>query len=371
MSLEKVLSNMKAVYEAAILSGEEASEDNPHTTTQSVIRSQTLIGMLHNYLRDQLLLRGVKESNIFIKDKEKQKEEVQLTGALKQKKQDLCIFPISENGHALRKRHENIDFGELKNENKTDEYGKDFTEKIISINIRSQLSSLRKNKDTLFERSFAEPLNLHLRCNKMVLGEVFLIPVFEYDDKEMKKNKVKLKKPSFDMKYLDKYLLEYEENNANIKEIEDQIRQIKSKNGGRAPNNNNYKDQNLRKLREEFLNLRENNAKLIKRQRQLRADVELGLTIRGTIQRYINFFSSINKRTDINSDFYKYERCVLLIVDFSTKGNPRVYSNTSDLQKDGLVSTEFNTELSELNLEDYLDDLLNIYKQRFPNVNII
>ena len=33
----------------------------------------------------------------------------------------------------------------------TDYYGKDYTERTISVNIRSQMSSLAKNFDTLYE----------------------------------------------------------------------------------------------------------------------------------------------------------------------------------------------------------------------------
>jgi len=57
-----------------------------------------------------------------------------------------------------------------------DYYGKDYTEKIISINVRSQFSSLAKNFDTLYERTIAEAQNLHVRCSKMCLGEVYMMP---------------------------------------------------------------------------------------------------------------------------------------------------------------------------------------------------
>jgi hypothetical protein len=56
------------------------------------------------------------------------------------------------------------------------------------------MSSLAKNTDTILERTFAEALNLHMRYPKIVLGEVFLIPLFEYDDELMKDNKVGFKR---------------------------------------------------------------------------------------------------------------------------------------------------------------------------------
>ena len=55
------------------------------------------------------------------------------------------------------------------------------------------MSSLAKNSDTLFERTFAEALNLHMRYPKIVLGEIYLIPVHEYDDNLVKKNIVGFK----------------------------------------------------------------------------------------------------------------------------------------------------------------------------------
>ena len=63
-----------------------------------------------------------------------------------------------------------------------DIYGDVFTESVLSINVRSQLSSIWKNFDTLYERTFAEALNLHQRLPNMVLGEVYMIPVKEYTD---------------------------------------------------------------------------------------------------------------------------------------------------------------------------------------------
>ncbi len=68
-----------------------------------------------------------------------------------------------------------------------DEFGEKFTTETIAINIRSQISSIQKNFDTLYERTTSEAINLHDRCPKMCLGEVYMIAVPEYDDKEIKK----------------------------------------------------------------------------------------------------------------------------------------------------------------------------------------
>jgi hypothetical protein len=365
MNIEDVLRKMIIMYEQSIKKGDK---ENGQTKKQSLIRSQILIQHLHRYIKEKLIEEGFDKNCI--------KDELQLMGKLKQKKQDICILPKLEDNQPVQKQPEPINWGELKNENIDDEFGREFTEKIISINVRSQLSSVRKNKDTLFERAFAEPLNLHLRCPKMCLGEVFLIPVYEYDDEAMKENKIKIKKPTTPMKKLDEKILEMSQIRSQINEIDNQIEEVKALNGGKTPNKDNYKDPIKRKLREKFKELRNKKNTLENELKNLKPDdINLGLTIRSTIQRYINFFSAINNRTNIYADFHKYEKCVLLIVDFSLKdeeGNPKpkLYSSTEELKADGLVNKDFDTELAELSFETFIDELLKEYDKRFPNVKI-
>lgn len=113
---------------------------------------------------------------------------MKLAGALKQKNQDVCIQPIG-----LAPSEEVLKDGLLKGIK--DAYGEAYTEKTISINVRSQISSLQKNFDTMFERTFSEAQNLHERCPKMCLGEVYMIAVPEYDDRYFDDNKTILKTP--------------------------------------------------------------------------------------------------------------------------------------------------------------------------------
>ena len=81
-----------------------------------------------------------------------------------------------------------IDVGALKGQ--LDEVGKETSEKSLVVGVRSQLSSIAKNIDTLMERSFAETFNLRLRLPKLVMGEIYLIPTHEYLSEPMKQNKV-------------------------------------------------------------------------------------------------------------------------------------------------------------------------------------
>lgn len=109
--------------------------------------------------------------------------ELKLSGFLKKKDQDICVMP---NGFVPVE--EIMTDGLLAGEQ--DEFGLALTQNIISINVRSQLSSLGNNIDTLYERTFAEALNLHMRCPSMCLGEVYMIPVYEYDKHKAQRKEI-------------------------------------------------------------------------------------------------------------------------------------------------------------------------------------
>ncbi len=201
---------------------------------------------------------------------------MKIVGFFKQKDQDVCVLPQN-----LRPYPGAVDWGPLQYERRiVDRYGKDYSEATIVINVRSQLSSNAKNTDTLFERTLAEAVNLHMRYPRMVLGEVYLIPVFEYDEQRMKINEVSFV--------------------------------------GRSVN----------------------------------------------LEKYISFFSAINRRMNEQDGSYKYERVTLLIVDFSQQ-TPRIFNQTSELKKAGLVSQDFPLELSELSFNHFLQDLIESHHRRF------
>ena len=125
-----------------------------------------------------------------------------LAGFLKFKKQDVCVFPNNK-----VPKTEGIDFNGLYNTGTTEPYGELFSEHILSINLRSQLSSLSNNIDTMFERTYAEPLNLHRRVPKMVLGEVYLISVRELDSAQVAQSNAVYKPfTSSTASYLEKYI---------------------------------------------------------------------------------------------------------------------------------------------------------------------
>ena len=200
--------------------------------------------------------------------------ELNVWGLLKKKKQDVVITVGDVEHHP-----EIIEEGPL--EGQTDEIGRQATEKSILVGVRSQLSSVNKNFDTLMERTFAETLNLRLRHPRLVMGEVYLLAVKDYDDQLMKKNSVGW--------------------------------------------SNNFTD----------------------------------------VERFISIFNGFSGRDDPQDikSFYKYERCLLLLVDFSADP-AKVYQSIDELRDGGLVSSAFTQSFSQLSLINFSSDLVNAYLDR-------
>lgn len=240
---------------------------------ESAIRSSALINLIHDAVKHELIDAGV-DRNCIYPPYLKTKPELKLAGFLKQKDQDVCVVP-----KGIRQVRTPITWGPLAFENKVDPYGFEFTEQTLIINVRSQMSSLAKNSDTLFERTFAEAENLHKRYSRAVLGEVYLIPVNEYDDDLVKQNRV----------------------------------------GFKAKQTN--------------------------------------------VEKYISFFNSINNRGE-DGEYYAYERCALLVVDFSCP-QPHLFSNSAELKRAGIISKDFGIEYASLNFQNFVDDILNCYDKRF------
>lgn len=154
---------------------------------ESIIRSSVLINLIHDAVKYELIRYGIDPDQIYPHFGET-KPEMKIAGFLKQKDQDVCVAPKD-----VLKNPRKITWGPLANENVTDLYGEAFTRNTLIINVRSQMSSIAKNTDTLFERTFAEALNLHMMYPDVVLGEVYLIPVFEYDDETMDEHRITFK----------------------------------------------------------------------------------------------------------------------------------------------------------------------------------
>ena len=203
LSIDQAVLKIKQEIESAIQNG-WTKRDGVHLTDgceakNALIRTQMPINFLHDAVKSSFISNGV-NPNYIKPSLYEHRGEITVYGALKTKDQDICIFPkdINENQETLNTP--GLLLGEV------DPLGYNLTESVLSINVRSQLSSSAKNFDTLYERTFAEPLNIHLRCPKMVLGDVYMITVYEYNDAAAKRNTVAFKNNASAKNMIKKYL---------------------------------------------------------------------------------------------------------------------------------------------------------------------
>lgn len=210
IQMQVALNQIKADIEAAIINNGESGKN-------ALIRTQKPIKLIHNVVKTTFLNAGVHPSLInpelsrlrkvanpparlnnrlvVLRDKE-----LPLAGYLKTKNQDVSIIPNN-----IHINEEILNFPTYLN-GFTDRFGSAFTEGVLSVNVRSQLSSVAKNFDTLYERTFAEALNFHLRLPQMVLGEVYMIVAKEYDSDAASNNTVAFK----NSEHIEKFILAFQ-----------------------------------------------------------------------------------------------------------------------------------------------------------------
>lgn len=186
MNIEDVLCRIKGEMEESIETAMHRGVQKKHglEAKKSLICSSQLINHIHEYIKIQLVQNGINAECVY-PPLGHTKPELQLTGFLKQKRQDISVLP-----NHLQAVKQKVSWGPLSYEDKWDVFGRELTEQILTINVRSQLSSVSKNADTLFERTYAESSNFHELHKKMVLGEVYLIPTHEYCEEAMLQNRV-------------------------------------------------------------------------------------------------------------------------------------------------------------------------------------
>ena len=194
-NIQKAVERIKILIEDSIKTGGIDAKNN-------LIRSQQPISILHDAAKASFMELGVNPT-LLNPPYGSHTGELKVAGFFKCKDQDICILPNN-----IEAKDEILTFdGILKG--KHDPLGFELTEKTLSVNVRSQLSSINKNFDTLYERTFAESLNLHLRCPNMVLGEFYMIPVYEYDDALAKDNTVGFKQNKNIQQHIEKYLYSF------------------------------------------------------------------------------------------------------------------------------------------------------------------
>ena len=178
MDIHQILLQIKTDFDRAITTAHFNGNTyaNGNKAKEALIRSQKIINLIHEFVKNDFVNCGVPPQMI-LPPVGSSSPEIKIKGFLKSKNQDVTIIPTES--QVVLSNTDSID-----------------NEKILSVNIRSQLSSLAKNIDTLYERTFAEALNLHLSYPRQCLGEVYLIPTHEYDDKAMLRNEVVYKSVS-------------------------------------------------------------------------------------------------------------------------------------------------------------------------------
>ncbi|MGP1436086.1 MAG: hypothetical protein ACTTKN_05590 [Phocaeicola sp.] len=194
-TIDEAIARIKYLIEKSIIDGGVEAKNN-------LIRTQGPICILHDVAKASFMRLGVNPDYINPPYGE-HNGELKLAGFFKCKDQDICILP----GNVSAEEEILLFDGILKG--KKDPFGFDLTQKILSVNVRSQLSSIAKNFDTLYERTFAEALNLHLRCPNMVLGEFYMIPVFEYDDNLAKEHRVGFRNNRKIQEHIQKYIYSF------------------------------------------------------------------------------------------------------------------------------------------------------------------
>lgn len=157
--LRKTLREMGVLY-----------KENP----ERAVRSQAFIKKLHNYCIYELKRIGISERKVQIET------EVEIYGTHKKKKVDVAVVHPQAGP-------------------------------LIVISIRSQMSSINKNKFNNYEMLIGDVISLHERYPSLVVGNIFLLPKKSYLNDEIPpfdEYEKLLKKISFrkdDKNRLDKY----------------------------------------------------------------------------------------------------------------------------------------------------------------------
>lgn len=179
IAVDEIKSELEQTIRTANYNGQR---ENGQQAKQALIRSQNLIMKIHEVVKISLkqeLEKFPPQHYTFHPPLGERRPELVVSGHIKPKKQDIVVLFGG-------KTPETIKDGPL--EGALNSIGREQSENAIIIGVRSQLSSVAKNFDTLIERAMAEPLNLRLRLPKLVMGEVYVLPVVEYDDQAMKQN---------------------------------------------------------------------------------------------------------------------------------------------------------------------------------------
>jgi hypothetical protein len=140
------------------------SYQNGQKAKEALIRSQTLIFNVHESVK-QSFYKTLTANTTYTwsvhPPLNQTTPELKIYGKLKGKDQDIVY---------LRTPIKNTVIEDGPNIGQVDSVGIEATMRSIIIGVRSQMSSVDKNFDTLMERAFAETLNLRLRAPVITSG---------------------------------------------------------------------------------------------------------------------------------------------------------------------------------------------------------
>jgi hypothetical protein len=177
--LREALASFREHLEEAVATAHYNGKDFPDglAAKTAAIRSGVPIGLLHEVAKADLAASAEAAglSATMHPPIGRGAPELPIAGLIKSKRQDVVMLL---NGDVPTE--ETIRVGPLAGE--IDAVGEAVSNRSIAVGVRSQVSSIDKNFDTLMERAFAEPLNLHARLPSLVAGEVYLLPIQELDD---------------------------------------------------------------------------------------------------------------------------------------------------------------------------------------------
>ncbi len=161
--------------------------ENGQKAKEALIRSQNSIRLFHECTKISLkktLERSISKNWLCFPPVGQNSPELKIYGRIKGKDQDLVYL-------CEKLKRERITEGP--NEGEIDTVGLSALASSIVVGVRSQMSSVDKNFDTLMERAFAETLNLRLRIPTLTMGELYVLPLIELDDQAMRSNQVRFK----------------------------------------------------------------------------------------------------------------------------------------------------------------------------------
>lgn len=149
----------------------------------SLIKGSKLINLFHEAIKLDLEQHNINTFCIHPKIGYT-KPEIKLTGAIFTKRQDICILPLNiekKTGYFDIFTHQKDDI---------DIYGKDCMNNSLTINIKSQLSSLPNNFSTLFSGFVGETINLKKISPNIITSNFLIIPLYALDIKSIKQNQI-------------------------------------------------------------------------------------------------------------------------------------------------------------------------------------